>query len=535
MDRRRRARRDRCRNIDLINGLLGTPQIHESNLGALSVAFLSDGRTAVTTGPDKKVTFWHASTGKAIRSWGGHLNVSLSPDGKTLASKGDHRDKTIRLFDLAAEKEVGQIPASNRATFRFSPDSRYLAVGGGQLIPRTSDVPLRLWAVPACKQVQQFPMTSDIQSLAFSADGRKLAAAHHNSNFPLIQLWDLASGKELHHFEEESTRFSLTSIAISPDGKMLAGVGNCIRLWDLHTGKLRWRIIVGGYPKNGCLGVDWVYSVAFSPDGKTIAVGASLGEIAAGNGIGSSVFLFETATGRQRARFDGGGSHVHSVAFSPCGLMLASIGRDCVALVWDVTGQIQASKRTPARLDAEPLGARWEDLGKGDAFKEGVVDMRKADAAEAWQAIHALVVRPAQTVSYFEKRLRPNVKMEPKRLDELFKDFDGDNFNVREKATKELVDIGPAAEPSLRKLSAGNPSDKVKACIEDLLDPAKGRIWVEERRHSRAIEVLEYIGTPEAKKLLEPLAQGEPGSQRTQDARATLERLAKRPAPSRPE
>ncbi|MBI3248816.1 MAG: hypothetical protein HYZ50_20125 [Deltaproteobacteria bacterium] len=71
---------------------------------------------------------------------------------------------------------------------------------------------------------------------------------------------------------------------------------------------------------------DWVYSVAFSPDGRTLASGSR----------DHSIRLWDVASGRQRAVLAGHTDWVESVAFSPDGTTLASGSRDRTIRLWEL-------------------------------------------------------------------------------------------------------------------------------------------------------------------------------------------------------
>ena len=82
----------------------------------------------------------------------------------------------------------------------------------------------------------------------------------------------------------------------------------------------------------------------------------------------------------------------------------------------------------------------------------------------------------------------------------------------------------------MRDTLAGEPSAEVRRRVEELLRkldgpmPSSGQL-----RDLRSVEVLEHIGTPEAKQVLQTLAKGAPEARLTQEAKASLERLTKRP------
>src|SRR5260370_668656 len=185
-------------------------------------------------------------------------------------------------------------------------------------------------------------------------------------------------------------------------------------------------------------------------------------------------------------------------------------------VIWDVTGRIQGAGQEVSPLGAKELDAVGSDMD-GD------------DAAKAWQAILALASRPEQAVPLVKPRLPANPPLDSKRLARLLADLDDDDFDTREQASKELIALGHAAAPAVRKLRVHAPSQEARdraAKVLAKLDDAG--IVTQELRFLRALEVLEYAGTPEAVKLLEAEATGAAESKLTQGAKAALDRLAKR-------
>ncbi len=106
----------------------------------------------------------------------------------------------------------------------------------------------------------------------------------------------------------------------------------------------------------------------------------------------------------------------------------------------------------------------------------------------------------------------------------LLSELDNDDFAVREKASKELAKLGELTLPALEKALAGDPSPETRYRVERLLEklstPSPDRL-----RTSRAIMVLEQIGTTEAKQLLETLAKGADGALLTEEAKAARRRM----------
>src|SRR5205085_415794 len=144
------------------------------------------------------------------------------------------------------------------------------------------------------------------------------------------------------------------------------------------------------------------------------------------------------------------------------------------------------------------------------------------------QAITALASRPAQTIPWLRKRLRPVPRADAHRVARWIADLDSNRFAVRRRAARELEHLAEQAEPALRQALAGRPSPEVRRGImsilaqlrNDRLDPPPDRL-----RTARAVEVLEQIGSAEARQFLSALAGGAPGVALTLDARGALERL----------
>src|SRR5262249_41038928 len=142
----------------------------------------------------------------------------------------------------------------------------------------------------------------EVESLAFTADGRTLVSGGRNS---VIRLWDTAKGQE--RAPATGLQGPVECMAQSPDGRLLAfSDGRDIQLWDrtagLEAGTIR--------------GHHW--SFAFSPDGKLLAGGTGL----------STINLWNVADRRliRWLQSDPKKSDGYSqVAFSPDGKLLASV------------------------------------------------------------------------------------------------------------------------------------------------------------------------------------------------------------------
>ena len=215
----------------------------------------------------------------------------------------------------------------------FSHDGLTLASGGYQVV--------RLWDTRTGEHLRTLAKhRGRVNSIAFSPDGKTLAAGggvHPPEVGYMIRLWNANTGERLHIMGEHSDR--VLSVAFSPDGRTLAsGSGDVgfasegkgtIRLWDVRSGALQkmWDAYTGDPSFEGYGGS--VRTVAFSPDGNTLASGSGQND--------NRVRLWDARTGEHLRTLEGHTNDVTSVVFSPDGFTLASGSRDETILLWDVS------------------------------------------------------------------------------------------------------------------------------------------------------------------------------------------------------
>jgi WD40 repeat protein len=387
---------------------------------AEGMAFSPDGRLlAVADGDDRLVRLWNPATGRqagdtlavnSTVSW--YVNgLAFSPRGHVLA--GAVGDGTVRLWDLAARRFVGQplrAGTGNAAPVIFDLAFRRR---GDLLAAISGDGLVRLWN-PATGQQAGRPLqagdTSFGGSLAISPDGTRLATAGvtlNGSYRQLVRVWNLVTGRPAGPWRQPAgTTSLLNAVAFSPDGNLLAAVGDSpmITLWDqsgqrrvIRTGGdkdpdpfrlafspdgtllasglgnvLRMWNPVTGRPAGVPVRVSsdtrlTIYAIVFSPDGKLVATADGAG----------TVQLWNPLTGHRIGRPLPHSAAINGLAFSPDGSLLAGSGSDGTLRLWDpATGQLVSEPLRAADLAHNlraiafsPDGAKVATAGNDGAIR----------------------------------------------------------------------------------------------------------------------------------------------------------------------
>lgn len=317
--------------------------------------------TSVSIAPDNGVLTWGCMYDPAIHRWHplkgeiaspGHeswvQSVVFAPDSQTLASGS--MDRTVRFWDLKKvqgqvkpELPIGTPSLVLGGKIAWSSDGKLMAVLG----PTRN---ISLIDPVSGKVVRTLTCSSPCYCLAFSPDGRLLAGGdsyHGMSSNPhgRVSIWEVSSGKPVQLLEGHGG--VVRSVAFSPDGKTLASGSDGVRLWDIATGQQVGRFKHGAF----------IDAMAFTPDGKVLAAG------------GERAVLWEIATGRELRQLAGAGM-VPGLAISADGKLLATGGHDKIVRLWDVasgkelvkleghTGQVHAVAFSP---DGRYLASGSED------------------------------------------------------------------------------------------------------------------------------------------------------------------------------
>jgi WD40 repeat protein len=509
-----------------------------------AVVITPDGQTMLSRGADNVIRRWDAATGKELGQFTepkGTTGVVFSPDGKTAALV--NANGSVRLYAVADGKELRQLKGHTNGTaaLAFSPDSKRLASRGNvdnfiRVYDAAQGSELKQINVPAPKAPGGgFGVAAPVgRGLAFSPDGQTLAAAFNTNSVPIrggqpqvagdnmLRIWDVATGKEIRKITLPVQR-TVTNLAYSPDGRLLAteNADRTFSLWEIASGKERALLgtaaapvgqpataftvaVAGGGPVPG--GPLTPNTLAFSPDGDLLAT----------RGPGNSVRVWEVAPAKEVGLFKGHDGAVGTISFAPHGKAIASGSADTTILVWDVAVLNREPKGAPVELQADELKTLWSDL-IGD------------DADKASSSIRRLASAPKQTTPFLAERVKPAAPPDVKKINQWITDLDSDNFKTRAVAAEELEKLGELAIPSLEKvLVSQSPVEMIRRAQAILEKLTTGALNAEQVRIVRAVEVLERLGTAEARKVLETLAQGAPGALTTRHAQAVLDRQAKR-------
>lgn len=245
-----------------------------------SLAFSPDGKLLAGASECRWIWLWDvatctkAGTIETTEFFGNDACVAFRPDGKTLVSRScdsDGVNQVIAISDVTTRTHTGTIHVNfgDRGGMAFSPDCHVVAVTT-RIRGAAARDGIEVYETATGKKLFTLKAEEDdgVVDMAFSADGKRLAAGIGAA----ASVWDLATGKRISRFKGAGKY--VNGLAFSPDGKTLA-FGSMfdpvIELWDVAA---RRRIAsLKGKPH----AFDGISSIAISPDGKILAAGRSAG------------------------------------------------------------------------------------------------------------------------------------------------------------------------------------------------------------------------------------------------------------------
>jgi WD40 repeat protein len=494
-------------------GRLLTPGPEEAIDAISSLAVSGDARLLAAAEESGTIGLWDFAARRSLHrlvvedDW--RSSIAFSPDGKTLASLSS--EGTLRLWDAMAGRQRHRLPPppsshSRLAALTFSPDGGRLVSTYVSALPQGGPPGLRICDPAGGKELQRLEIGNANNNwfavAGFSPDGRRLTATTLDGK---TYRWR-ADGERFVGGGILWENSPNGRIAYSADGKAMAQAGfdqPGIHLWDLETGRPRQTLAgSGGFGRQ----------LGFSPDGRYLAVGA-------GDGRGGdpqeprdhSLRVWELASGRAAVRWSlPEQTRTTAIVFTPDSRFLITGMGDSTVLVWDLLSTSRGAEPGPDRLRQ-----LWADL-------------EDHDAERAHRALAELAAAGEEAVAFLGRRLQPLSAPKPEQLAHLLADLDSDQFDARERATRELAKLAENIRPHLERLRT-SPSAEVRRRVAHLLDDNNGcPLTAEGLRSLRALAVLEHACTATARDVLRRLAEGVPEARLTREAKASLERLARR-------
>ncbi|MEM7554640.1 MAG: WD40 repeat domain-containing protein [Cyanobacteria bacterium P01_A01_bin.84] len=297
-----------------------------SSMISRSVAVSPDGKLMVSGDDSGKLKFWSAQTKKLLYTIPGHSNwvqsVAISPDSKMIGSGSV--DGTIKLW--GAKGNLLLTIRNNKPVYSvtFSPDGKLIVTGdrGGKV---------KLWSLNGKLLRSIDAHSGNVVSVAVNNQRRIIASRSFGDK--QIKLWNINTGKLIISLDAGAVG-GVNSLAISPDGKLLAGYfipdsdGNVysegkVRIWRLDTGK-----ILNDFDVN----MTRPHAVSFSSNNQTLAVG----------GFSNSIQIWNIVTAKKINSLSSP-HHTYSLTFSPDGNNLVSAGspKGSSILIWSLSRKAQ--------------------------------------------------------------------------------------------------------------------------------------------------------------------------------------------------
>jgi WD40 repeat protein len=341
---------------------LGTVRLRHDGTGhRLGQLMTPDAKTIITSGMDRRLRFWDATTGIEVGAvdirdhvW----SMALAPDGQTIAVAGL---EGIGLWDIQNRTEFRRFPLKGVFSLTFTPDGKHLVTGGME-----SDRSIRVLEVATGKELRRMMWHTDrIMSLKVLPDNRTLYSTSMFGSHAHVA--DLQTGQEIRRIGLNARS---TGILPLPDGKQAILFGSrsnqpdhrgnpFVELYELETEKL-----IRVFP-----GHELSVAALLTPDGNTlitwdsglvrlwdVQTGKETGrfpgnavprQVSANGGTlflvqpnGSAVELRDLPSGKIRHSHDGHQGSVHRIAFAPDGRSLVSTSwPDLDLRIWDLESQ----------------------------------------------------------------------------------------------------------------------------------------------------------------------------------------------------
>ncbi len=323
------------------------------------------------------------------------IGVAYSPDGKRLATIG--KDGTVIVWGSTTGRELLNLPGATPLEDSYGPQRLAFSPDGTLLASSDSNL-VKVWDSASGKALRTLTgHTAEVWAVAFSRDGKRLATGGVDA---AVQVWEVATGRLLRTLSGHTDAIEL--LTFSPDGIRLASASDdgTLKVWDSVAGGLIFEL------------ASPPISVAFSPDGTRLAVGAPAGvrvldsisgqdllTIPAGTGAfvfspdwarlvtiseGTEARVWDARTGQVLLTLSGHTQRLADAAFSPDGKHLATASFDQTARVWDITPdhEVMTLPHSDRAVAFSPDGAQLASGGT-----DGSVHLWSAATGEELRAL----------------------------------------------------------------------------------------------------------------------------------------------------
>ncbi|OAI56424.1 hypothetical protein AYO47_09030 [Planctomyces sp. SCGC AG-212-M04] len=332
------------------------------------LAYSADSRTLYSSGWEGRIRRWDTTTLTQLPPPAGEVAssvITISRDGLLVAYACDRGH--IRIVDsaTAAERRTLEPNGMDQSCLLFSPDGSRLAVGGS----RGDEVAVQLWDIHSGKLAHSWSWPkgrdphSSVSDVSFTPDGGRLATTVFRQS--TVQVFNLETGERLKDLKHKE----VYGLSYSSDGGQLATSGwdERIRFWDAQSLDEKSTVQMSSVAQKGQGDDLRIYTLRFDPTGKLFAT-AHLS-----NG---TVRIWDAARHTLLRKFRIEGSFTHgALAFSPDGRWLATGASDGAVELWDA----QTAKPTGivgrhgTRVYTLSFGADSRTLVSGGADDVGII------------------------------------------------------------------------------------------------------------------------------------------------------------------
>ncbi|MEO6392018.1 MAG: serine/threonine-protein kinase [Pyrinomonadaceae bacterium] len=276
------------------------------------VAVGPDGKTVAAVGDESAVHYWRVNGDEKLTDLIGHTktarSVAISPDGQIVASGSD--DNLIRLWRASDGQILQTLTGHTDWVFRlaFSTDGKTLASASG-------DKTVRLWNVADGLQISSLTTPDSAELIVTLSQDLRMVALYHPQT-KRVRLWSIADNQLI--TELSGRQMEVSGGAFTPDGKTLAlgSKDGSVSLWRLDGQSIR--NLKGARGTTG--------SVAFNANGQVLAVGTQDG----------SIWLWKVSDGTVLKMLKGHSGFVLALAFSADNRVLVSGSEDKTIRLWEM-------------------------------------------------------------------------------------------------------------------------------------------------------------------------------------------------------